>query len=194
MRNFTICTAVILATLTACSKTDPPLSERIITSEKVNLDLATPDKALKSYWAVRDSVRAKQVEIFSQNKDRFQSAEAQMSAVADGAVAKSFSFDITSIDTFSRDLIDVKVESESRAVIVVVIKNSTPIPAGAEISKFDEELRRDGERYRYILEKNQTGWRVSEIWEWSTYPSAEWKKKLPRDGKPHVPSLTYEGV
>lgn len=194
MRNFTICTAVILATLTACSKTDPPLSERIITSEKVNLDLATPDKALKSYWAVRDSVRAKQVEIFSQNKDRFQSAEAQMSAVADGAVAKSFSFDITPIDTFSRDLIDVKVESESRAVIVVVIKNSTPIPAGAEISKFDEELRRDGERYRYILEKNQTGWRVSEIWEWSTYPSAEWKKKLPRDGKPHVPSLTYEGV
>lgn len=194
MRKFTICIAVLFVTLTACSKTEPPASERKTTSIKVNLDLATPDKALKSYWAVRDSVRAKQVELLAQSKEGFQSAEAQMSAVADGSLAKSFSFDTAPIDAFSRDLIDVKVESESRAVIVVVIKNSTPIPAGAEVSKFDEERRRDGERYRYILEKNQAGWRVSEIWEWSKYPSAEWKKTQPRDGKPNVPSLTYDGI
>ena len=193
MRKFTICIAVLLATLTACSKTEPLPSERKVSSVKVNLDLATPDKALKSYWAVRDSVRSKQVELFAQNKEGYQSAEAQMSEVADGALAKNFSFDIIPFETFSRDLIDVKVESESRAVIIAVIKNSTPIPAGAEMSKFDEERRRDGERYRYILEKNQAGWRVSEIWEWREYPSAEWKKTQPRDGKPNVPSLTYEG-
>jgi hypothetical protein len=194
MRKFTICIAVLLATLTACSKTEPLPSERKVSSVKVNLDLATPDKALKSYWAVRDSVRSKQVELFAQNKEGYQSAEAQMSEVADGALAKNFSFDIIPFETFSRDLIDVKVESESRAVIIAVIKNSTPIPAGAEMSKFDEERRRDGERYRYILEKNQAGWRVSEVWEWSTYPSAEWKKTKPDDGKPHVPSLTYNGI
>lgn len=194
MRKFTICIAVLLATLTACSKTEPLPSERKVSSVKVNLDLATPDKALKSYWAVRDSVRSKQVELFAQNKEGYQSAEAQMSEVADDALAKNFSFDIIPFETFSRDLIDVKVESESRAVIIAVIKNSTPIPAGAEMSKFDEERRRDGERYRYILEKNQAGWRVSEVWEWSTYPSAEWKKTKPDDGKPHVPSLTYNGI
>jgi hypothetical protein len=194
MRKFTIYTAVLFVTLTACSKTEQPLLERKISSTKVTLDLATPDKAIKSYWAVRDSIRAKQVELFAQNKESFHSAEAQISAVADGSLAETFSFDITPVETFSRDLIDVKVESDSRAVIVVVIKNSTPIPVGAEMSKFDEQRRRDGERYRYILEKNQSGWRVSEIWEWSTYPSAEWKKSLPRDGKPIVPSLTYNGV
>lgn len=194
MRKFTICTAVLLATLTACSKTEPPPSENKIAFTKVTLDLATPDRALKSYWAVRDSVRAKQLELLAQSKEGFQSAAAQMSAVADGALAKTFSINITPVETFSRDLIDVKVESESRAVIVVVIKNTTHIPAGAEISKFDEELRRDGERYRYILEKNQSDWRVSEIWEWSTYPSAEWKKMLPGDGKPRVPSLTHDGI
>ena len=194
MKKFTICTAVLLATLTACSKTEPLPSERKVSSVKVNLDLSTPDKALKSYWAVRDSVRSKQVELFTQNKEGYQSAEAQMSEVADGALAKNFSFDIIPFETFSRDLIDVKVESESRAVIIAVIKNSTPIPAGAEMSKFDEERRRDGERYRYILEKNQAGWRVSEVWEWSTYPSDAWKKIKPDDGKPHVPSLTYNGI
>ncbi len=194
MRKFTICTAVLLAGLAACSKTESPPSERKIASAKVTLDLATPDKALKSYWAVRDSVRAKAVELFVQNKEGFQSAEAQMSAVVDGALAKTFSFDIPPIETFSRDLIDVKVESDSRAVIVVVIKNSTPIPAGAEMDKYDEERRRDGERYRYILEKNQEGWRVSEIWDWRTYPSNGWNKSHPRDGKPNVPSLTYDGI
>ena len=194
MRKLTICTAVLLVTLTACSKTEPPLPVNKVTLTKINLDLATPDKALKSYWAVRDSVRAKRAELFAQSKEGFQSAEAQMSEVADGALAKSFSFDTIPVETFLRDLIDVKVESDSRAVIVAVIKNSTPIPAGAEMSKFNEERRRDGERYRYILEKNQTGWRVSEIWEWSTYPSAEWKKTRPGDGKPNVPSLTYNGI
>ena len=194
MKKFTICTAVLLATLTACSKTEPLPSERKVSSVKVNLDLSTPDKALKSYWAVRDSVRSKQVELFTQNKEVYQSAAAQMSEVADGALAKNFSFDIIPFETFSRDLIDVKVESESRAVIIAVIKNSTPIPAGAEMSEFDEERRRDGERYRYILEKNQTGWRVSEVWEWSTYPSDAWKKIKPDDGKPHVPSLAYNGI
>ena len=194
MKKFTICTAVLLATLTACSKTEPLPSERKVSSVKVNLDLSTPDKALKSYWAVRDSVRSKQVELFTQNKEVYQSAAAQMSEVADGVLAKSFSFDISPLEIFSRDLLDVKVESESRAVIIAVIKNSTPIPAGAEMSEFDEERRRDGERYRYILEKNQTGWRASEVWEWSTYPSDAWKKIKPDDGKPHVPSLAYNGI
>lgn len=194
MKKFTICAAVLLATLTACSKTAPPPSERKVASTKVSLELATPDKALKSYWAVRDSVRAKQLELFAQNMEGFQLAETQMSEVADGALAKSFSLAITPAETFSRDLIDVKVESESRAVIVAVIKNSTPIPVGAEMSTFAEKLRRDGERYRYILEKNQAGWRVSEIWEWSTYPSSEWKKIRPGDGKPTAQSLTYEGI
>jgi hypothetical protein len=194
MRKFTICAVVLLVGLIACSKTEPPPSQRKIAAANVTLDLATPDKALKSYWAVRDSVRAKQVELFAQSKEDFQSAEAQMSAVADGALAKSFSFDTIPIETFSRDLIDVKIESESRAVIVVVIKNSTPIPAGAEMSKFAEEFRRDGERYRYILEMSKAGWRVSEIWEWSTYPSNEWKKIRPGDSKPYVPTSVYVGI
>ena len=194
MRKFTICTAVLLVALTACSKTEPLPSERKVSSVKLNLDLATPDKAIKSYWAVRDSVRSKWFELFAHNKEGYQSVEAQMSEVADGALAKNLSFKIMPVETFSRELIDVKLESESRAVIIAVIKNSTPIPAGAEMSKFDEERRRDGERYRYILEKNQAGWRVSEVWQWGTYPSAEWKKTKPGDGKPHVSSLTYNGI
>lgn len=193
MVRIAILVAASFMGLSACSKTEAPLQAGRLIQAKVQVDLTTPDKALKSYWAVRDSVRAKHSELFSQGIAEYRSAEDQMSSVADGVLAKTFASDVLPIETFSRDLIDVKVESESRAAIVAVIKNSSPIPAGAELSKFDEERRRDGERY--ILERSQTGWRVSEIWEWSDYlPKNDWKKTRPGDGKLHVPSLVYEGV
>jgi hypothetical protein len=195
MKKLALIVAVLVAGLSACSKTESPPSKAVVAPENVQLDLATPDKALKSYWAVRDFVRAKQTELVERAKGDFRSAEKQMGEVADGALAKAFSADSLPPETFARDLIDVKVESESRAVIIAVIKNSTPVPTGGEMSKYDEERRRDGERYRYVLEKSQTGWRVSEIWQWSTYePKNEWKKFQPGDGKPNVPSLTYHGI
>jgi hypothetical protein len=161
----------------------------------VQIELGTPDKALKSYWAVRDSVRGKMRELGIQIKEQIKAAEAQMNAVAEGSLLEySNSRDAAPLETFARDIIDVKVESESRAVVTAVIKNTTPIPVGAEVSKFDEERRRDGERYKYVLEKTQAGWRVSEIWSWETYPSSDWKKMLPHDSKPYVPSLTHNGI
>ena len=193
MRKFTIYVAIIIC-LIACTKTEPHQSEKSIPEVNLTIDLTTPDKALKSYWAVIDSVRLKRFELLEEIKDKLQSADKQLSVVADGAMVKSFSFGGATFEIFSRDLIDVKVESESRAVIIVVIKNATPIPAGAEMSTFDEERRRDGDRYRYVLEKSHAGWRVSEIWEWGTYPANEWRKISPGNGKPTVQSLTYSGI
>lgn len=171
-----------------------PLPQGRVSIANVPVDLATPDKALKSYWAVRDSIRAKRSEMFAAAKEIYRASEVQMGAVSDAALAKTFATDLAEPETFSRDLMDVKVESESRAVIVAVIKNTTPIPAGAEMSKLDEKLRTEGERFRYVLEKSQADWRVSEIWEWSTYPSSGWKKMQPGDGKPRVSSFAYDGI
>ena len=177
-----------------CSKEQAPMPAKAATEVVVTLDLDTPDKALKSYWAVRDSVEAKRADLFAQDLTRYRAAEVQIAAVTEGSLGKEFAANVGAVETFARDIIDLKVESESRAVVVVVIKNTTTIPAGAEMTKYHEEQRRDGERYRYVLEKSQGGWRVAEIWEWSGYPSKDWKKVKPRDGKPQVPSLTYLGI
>ncbi len=195
MKNLMFLAVILITSLSACSKIESSQPRVAIASTSVQLDLDTPDKALKSYWAVRDSIRAKKHELYINTRSDFESIEKQIGDVAEGEIARNFSFSISPFETFTRDLIDVKVESESRAVIVVVIKNSTPIPAGGEMSTYTEKSRRDGDRYRYILERGQSGWRVSEIWEWSTYqPANDWKKKWPDDGKPYVASLTYEGV
>lgn len=190
--------AVLLAAgLAACSKSEvsgnASSSAEGPQASEVAVDLSTPDKALKSFWAMRDAVRHKQEDIFQQLKNKFKDAAAPLDKVVTEEIARSFSIRLTPFETFSRDMIDVKVESESRAVIVAVIKNTTPVPAGAEVTKFDEEHRRDGNRYKYVLENSRSGWRVAEIWEWDTYPTADWKKRFPMDNKPSVQSLTYTG-
>ena len=193
MKEIAFSLAICLVVLPGCSNPDAPGAKaKADAAETVQVDLATPDKALKSYWAVRDAVRKKHEKLVDGWKKDFLAAADQLSSVAHSAV---FEFkDGLGFETFSRDIIDVKIESESRAVVVAVIKNTTPIPAGAEPSKFDEERRRDGQRYKYVLEKGQTGWRVAEIWEWRTYPSPDWSRNRPDDGKPLTPSLTHDGI
>lgn len=192
MKNFLKLATVVVAMLGACSKTGvtPPEKHAHLT---ISVDLSTPDRAIKSYWAVRDSVRSNQHEVITQAMDALARAEAQTIEVSEGALAKELVGRQYRLEMFARDILDVKVESESRAVITALIKNSTPIPAGTELTKYDEELRTKGERYRYVLEKVSAGWRIVEIWQWDTYPSLGWKKFRPIDGKPYVPSLTYEG-
>lgn len=202
-----------LAGLTACSKMDSSAPgnkatmgsapETKATTTKVQIDLGTPDKALKSYWAVRDSIRGKQIELSNQiNIEPYITAAEQLNSVTEGSLFKSLSPHIRNqtSEAFARDIIDVKVESESRAVVIAVIKNTTPIPVGAEVSKHEEESRRDGGRYKYVLEKIQAGWRVSEIWDWGyVYGKSpllkDWNKRFPNEDndKPVVPSSTYNG-
>lgn len=95
---------------------------------------------------------------------------------------------------FSRDIVSVSTETESRAVVIAVIRNATPVPEGAEPSKYDEDARRNGDTYRYVLERSSNEWKVAELWEQDKFGDREWKKILPRDSAPMVPSMTFEGA
>lgn len=195
MRNLRMLAAIFFVSLISCSKNDPQIqSQKSAPVAKVPVDTSTPDKTLKSYWAVSDLVRNKKYEIYRQFFEKFTGADADMSAVTINALAKESAVNPGPLDTFSRDILEVKVESESRAVIIAVIKNSTPIPSGAELTSWDEKRRINGDRYRYILEKGQFGWRISEVWGWSIYPDPDWEKIRPSHGKLHVGTLTYEGM
>lgn len=186
--------AVVL--LSSCSKdspTPPVVNAAKVDDTAVQIDVTTPDRAIKSYWALRDAIRAQQVELYRQALPGYRANETRLASVVDSVVGASIARREAVLETFSRDIVDVKVESESRAVIVAVIKNSTPIPTGGEMSTFIEQRRRDGERYKYVLEKSNDGWRVAEIWAWETYPKPDWYKKVPVDRKPYVGWLTSDG-
>lgn len=183
---------------TACSPEEKAAStaapaKQVAPVPDVPVDLTTPDKALKSYWAVKDEVRRRNQMIWQERVPAFREAERRLADVLTATMLAGQQTTFEDPEQFSRDILEVKVESDSRAVVVTVIKNTTPLPSGASPSRFDEERRRDGERYKYVLEKAANGWQVAEVWEWDTYPSPGWKKVAPGDGTPRVASLTYEG-
>lgn len=63
----------------------------------------------------------------------------------------------------SREILEVKQETETRAVVLVRIRNVAPVPENAVWTDYDRQARRDGDLYRYILERASNGWRVSQI-------------------------------
>jgi hypothetical protein len=158
------------------------------------IDTSTPDRTLKSYWAVRDYVLQRERLLALDALPQYQVAERLLDTVAAAPVASAQRRLAPPIETFSRDIVEVKVESESRAVALATIKNISPIPPGAEVSRFDEEQRRNGERLRYVLEKEGSGWRVAEVWTWQSYGAPGWKKAMPVDGRPYVPVMVYGGL
>lgn len=183
---FTMCFAV------GCSQKAGVEEKHEVT--QIKIDKSTPDKAIKSYWAARDKVREERRNWYVSNLNTLQNMESTYSELVNGDVREGWKAGEEIAETFIRDIIEVKVESESRAVILVAIKNTTPVPAGAEMDKHDTEKRRDGDRYRYIMEKDSTGWRVAEIWEFRSYLSnGDFTKIVPADRKPIVRAWTYNG-
>lgn len=92
-----------------------------------------------------------------------------------------------------RTIQEVKVESESRAVVIANIRNTTPIPAGAQPDKYDTERREHGELFRYVLEKSGTSWQIAEVYmrdELRLY-GGDWRKILPITSD-YVPSTSYD--
>lgn len=172
-----------------------PVREPVVAT--VPVDLSTPDRALRSYWAVRDEIVralwAIQRAVVNKAVGDIQRAERQLPEVAVPAIVDNFKANIEPdpAETFSRDILEVKIESESRAVVSVVIKNTTPIPEGAVLTEFARELRRNGDRYRYVLENGATGWQVAEIWSLDSHTGMQ--KDYPRDTRPSAKILTYEG-
>lgn len=157
-----------------------------------DVDLSTPDRAIKSYWATLDAIRMTEHEMGLQVRSHFREAAAPLNSLFTAEVRRTREGRETAIESFNRDIASVEVETESRAVIVATIRNTTPIPEGAELSRYDEERRRDGERYRYVLEREGDGWLVAEVWAYRDYRK-DWDKMIPSDPTPMVPSLTYNG-
>lgn len=166
----------------------------VLASKPVEIDITTPDRALKSYWKVQDQFRSEYHAHYKAQLPVLERFQAPVENVMTGTASSAAKEKLGALETFIRDIVDVKIESESRAVIIASIKNSTPIPAGAELSKLAEQMRSEGDKYKYVLEKSQPGWRIAEIWDYDKYiTTPDWRKTVPGDGKPPVSLSTYGG-
>lgn len=187
--------AVLSIALAACGTEGTPGAGATRSSAptvSVQTDLSTPDKAIKSYWSTVDAVRVAEHAFSADKRPEYEALNAPLMDLFTADVRASMDRGMDEPDTFSRDIISIDVETESRAVVVARIRNTSPIPQGAELTRYDEDARRNGDQYKYVLEQDDEEWRVAEIWEQRSYPEQHWEKLLPADPKPSVPTFTYE--
>jgi hypothetical protein len=149
--------------------------------ESTKLDLTTPDRALKSYWAMQDLT-------WQDDASRSDPSATRLAPLLTGGAEADLKAPHTTL-VLDRDILELKQESDSRASAVVRIRNATPPPAGAVTTEYINNSREKGDRYKYVLEKVNAEWRVSEIWafwEWKSPP--EWQRRT--GNKPTVSAYT----
>lgn len=96
-----------------------------------------------------------------------------------------------------REIQEVKVETDTRAVVHALVKDITPIPAGAVPTENDKVWRAEGLRGKYLLEKTEDGWKVAQVYEFKKYASdgPGWSEVYTQtmDSAPSYPSLVSGG-
>lgn len=142
---------------------------------KLNIDLKSPDNAVKSVWVVLDEnlrldkkmcedigdFRTKLIEEMLQN----------VKQVSNGAMLEYYKKNAhkCNYSTYSKEILEVKLESETRAIVFAKIKNITPIPEGYKLDVDELKSRDIGEKYKYLLEKDSQGWKVVQAFTLSEY-------------------------
>jgi hypothetical protein len=206
---------VLLLFLTSCqpvpggkSVTVAASAVQVAMPPRLALDISTPDRALKSYWMAKDSLRLAEFKFGKEEGKKYEELKVQlgydprevMTGETLAFVQGVASAPPTPMYEYSRDIVDIKQDTESRATAIARIKNSTPIPAGGVASESDQKRRENGEKFKYVLEKDSKGWTVAQVYKDDEYHAKygggkgdPWKKVFSApDGTRDVPSLVLE--
>lgn len=139
------------------------------------IDVTTPDRALKSYWQTKDARRKIEFDWRNaQNPEREKlygkiGFDARKLMTGDVLSVHQAIYKRSQFVEYSRELVDVKLDTESRATAMVKVRNSTPIPEGMVVFDSDKKLREEGDRFKYVLEKESDGWKVAQVIKFSKF-------------------------
>lgn len=133
-----------------------------------SIDISTPDKAVKSWWALVDAKADFKFKECTQALNAGQAAllQAQL-RLSTGAITNYLQQDKKcTLYTYDRRIDRVDVETESRALVVATIKNSTRPKEGQSIVSNGPDRATVGVEYRYVLSREDDGWRVDDIYQY----------------------------
>ena len=131
-------------------------------------DLANPEAALRSYWALLDwrdaAHRARGVDPAEVTYQRrmIEITTGQTKKFHETVRAAAEELRQTKLE---RKILKITQETPERAVIMANVRNVTPIPVGAKPpSPVAAQMREKGEDYKYVLILEGSQWRVLEVW------------------------------
>jgi hypothetical protein len=143
------------------------------------VDTSTPDRALKSYWQARDVIQKITADMNAAHYAQIQTVVNKIGFDAKKLMTGDVLSTEQEIDKlrhgslweekYSREILDIRLDTGSRATALVKIRNSTPIPVGIVVSDEDKRRREEGERFKYILEREADGWKVAQVYLFDKY-------------------------
>lgn len=166
----------------ACSNqtSAPPVAAQSKSdTSAIDLQMASPDQTVKTWWKIRDVAdqdTQKQCEIGAahyKNSDEYKFTNLIVTGPASVSTQPSDGHCV--LKTYKREILEVKVESDTRAVVLARIKASTAIPQGAQLSEIELKWREEGLGYKYVLEKIGKDWKISQLYTLESGLKEEWK-------------------
>jgi hypothetical protein len=131
------------------------------------VDLSTPEAALRSYWRMQDALDSVAAEIVTGPAERnpFAAVRRGYEQTVAGRAREVLAAPFVR-QTYAREVEAVDAAGPDRALIMVVIRNTTPLPAGAALTIEQNELRHEGQQFRYVLDREGGAWRITQIQQW----------------------------
>jgi len=188
IRSVTLAAVLALAACSGGPGAENSRAAETADAQPPRLDLSTPDRAVRSYWALTDSAaRAERLDTTSAEYRRRAPWRNAWAAILTGEAGEvEAARQREAPETFAREIVAVQTESPTRAVVLVRIRNTSPIPPGVTPTEREAASRRDGNPARYVLERDSAGWRISQ----AQYQYAEGGMVYPRwDPTPLVPTF-----
>ncbi|MFO0231669.1 MAG: hypothetical protein ACK51M_01125 [Burkholderiales bacterium] len=157
----------------ACVSMPLPCGRFGIPEPRPDVDLGTPDRAVRTWWALSDwAVRRSAEQDGCRAALRARTHEPRMAQLEllDGAVKTSFASawrsdpEIDLRQTVSRSIERVDAIGVDEAIVYAVLRNETPIPPGVELTNAELERRDRGVPVRYTVQRGAAqAWRIVRV-------------------------------
>jgi hypothetical protein len=140
-----------------------------------------------TYWALKDWWVASNCASNYESKLVDGKPVARSVELTTGRVKQYFDeSDTESRNKYSRSIGSVTYHNDSKATAIVRITNITPVPENSEPTTDEIERRKRGLNYRFVLEKEQDKWKISEIWRPWFFNGSEAEVYSLRKGYPYM--------
>lgn len=167
--------ALALAGCLEKSEKNEGLAKAVSAIEKTEINRNSPDMTVKSWWRVKDAGIALYLEGC---KERLKVEAPLYSKLSELSTPEIYTDRACSDvpDTYEREITNVDVQSDTRAVVTARISNTTPPEPGAELSDKDRKSKEAGDAYQYVLERKDSasGWKIAQVSTMATW-SREWR-------------------
>jgi hypothetical protein len=152
---------IVLPLVAACLMMSAPAAAQ------PGVDLRTPEATVRTYWAMQEALDSVALALLGgpTESNPFAAVRRGYEQTVAGR-AKEMLVGTPVRQTFAREIEAVDTAG-ARAFVTTRIRNTTPLAAGVTLIHEQEELREEGQQFRYLLEREGDAWRIVQIQIWS---------------------------